>query len=155
MKLKMLIGLLLLIMLSGCANFFGSPYVPPANCVDQPSVVLDTFPDPRPLDRALLTVQFAALEQIKGYDEDDAIAVLDEVEAKGRELQEKGATALTVVSMIKRYLNIANKYAGAAVFVFGDELDQLNKPLPLSECDWGFFYTEIERQRVLVELHRE
>ena len=70
---RLIFALLLSVFLFGCGTTFSTtPYVPPQECIGTTdSLILEKFPDPRLLDKGLLTTNFVALKTIKGYDASD------------------------------------------------------------------------------------
>lgn len=145
-RLILLVSLLLL--LTACST---KPWVPPAECVDQDSVILQTIPDVQALDRGLLTVQLTALETIDGYGPAQAVAVLDDLSRQIERVD--GLTYAHLVGIIREKLNIANALAGASLFILGDQIESLNQPLPISPCDLSLVRKHIERQKVLVLIY--
>jgi len=138
---------LIVLTLSGCAK---GPFVPPATCVDQPSLILDTFPDPRGLDQGLLFVQLGALQGVNGYTAADAHAVIDDLRQVVEAAQD--LTYAKLVWMITEKLRIANSLAGATLFIVGPDIEQLSSPLPISPCDLELVGLHLDRQDLLIDM---
>lgn len=147
---KLIVGILAaLLLVTGCAN--QGLFTPPAECVDAQSVILEKFPNPIGLDKALLGVQLVALSEIEGYTKEDAIAVLDDLQAflKG------GITYADAVELIQSKLNMANSLAGGAIFIVGVDISVLSTGITVSECDLKLIDMHIERQKLLIQIYSE
>ena len=139
--------LIVLLLLSACAP---RPFSPPAVCVDNPSFILETAPDPAALDKGLLIVNLAALQTIKGYTTADANEVLDQIEGL---LDRTDATYLELTTYILQKADIANALAGSVIFIVGDDLQTLSSPLPVNACDIELIRRHLAKQRMLISLY--
>lgn len=145
--MKKMLLLVLVFIIQGCAS---TPYVPPAVCVDQPSLILETFPDPRGLDKGLLFVQLGALQGIDGYTADNAHQVVDDLRQTVETAQD--LTYAKLVGLIAAKIKIANALAGATLFIVGPDIQQLAKPLPISSCDLELVLLHLDRQDILIDI---
>ena len=145
--MRFTILILLVVLLSACAP---RPFSPPAECVENPSFVLDAIPNPTALERDLLVINLAALETIKGYTPADAIEVLDQIDGL---LDKTDATYLELVSYITQKIGIANALAGSMVFILGDDLDALSSPLTVNVCDVALIRRYLAKQRMLIAIY--
>lgn len=132
--------------LFGCA---ATPYSPPPECDAGGSLILERIPDIKALDKGLLTVQVAALETIDGYSAADAVEVLNQIE----ELVDASSTYAELVAYISVKVDIANRLAGAMIFIIGDDIGQLNEPTPLSKCDEALVRKHLAKQRALLAFY--
>jgi hypothetical protein len=146
---RALIALFCLLLTVACTN--QTSFVPPNACVDSDSIILQTIEDPRPLDQGLMAVNLTALETIDGYSIEDAQAVLDTVEDKLAALQ---TTYAELAGYILARLTEANAAAGAAIFIIGPDIQRLNKPLPITECDIALIRLHLERQRLMLAIYQ-
>jgi hypothetical protein len=148
--MRYLILLLVLVaLLGGCAQ---KPFLPPAACDNQPSLILSTFPDPFALDSGLLSVNLAALELIDGYRGADARRVLDQVEAM---VSRADMTYAELAAFITTKLQVANALAGGLLFVVGPSIDLLAKPVALMPCDVALIRAHLAKQKMLVTIYGE
>lgn len=138
---------LLVVCLSACAP---RPFSPPAECVDNPSFILETAPDPAALDKGLLIVNLAALQTVEGYTAEDANHVLDQLEGL---LDRTDATYLELITYILQKADIANALAGSMIFIVGDDLRALSSPLPVNICDIELIRRHLAKQRMLISLY--
>ena len=138
---KITFALVLLAFLTACSN--PTPFTPPNACETGDSLILDTFPDPRPLSDALLTVNLVAMETVKGYGPEEAVEVLAQIE-KGLAAGEM--TYADAVTFIIAKTRVANKLAGAAVFMLGPQIQSLSRESMLSECDAELIRRHLARQ---------
>lgn len=145
--MKKLVLVVLVAFLAGCAS---TTFVPPVECEKGDSLILKTFPDPRGLDKGLLVVQLAAIEQLPGYTPADAVKVLDDVER--RLGQVGGMTYAELVGVIMTKLDIANSLAGGLVFIVGPDIGLLSHNIPISPCDLALVRKHLAKQRALVAI---
>lgn len=136
----------ILLFVGGCAS---RPFVPPEACLDSPSLIVERIPDVQALDRGLLTIQLAALEKVKGYDYKDALAVIDQIE----EMADASKTYATLVAYVARQVDLANRLAGAVIFIIGEDLSTLNEDVPISDCDRLLVKKHLDKQRALIAFY--
>jgi hypothetical protein len=149
MKRLILSILVMAILTMGCAST--GTYVAPAECLDGTSVILEKFPDPRGLDKGLLSVQLIALDQIDGYTKEDAVAVLDQL----RESLVGGITYADGIELITAQLSIGNSLAGGAIFIVGPDISVLASGIVISDCDMALIDKHIAKQKVLIQIYNE
>lgn len=148
--MKYFILSIVILTLTACTS---GPFVPPVECEGQPSLILEKFPDPRGLDKALLSVQLAAMTQIKGYEKKDAIQVLNDIEDRITNIEK--ATYADLVGLVTSKLKIANSLAGGVVFIIGQDLDVLSEPVPISACDMALVRKHLAKQKALIAIAGE
>jgi hypothetical protein len=142
-----IILLAFLVIAVGCAP---RPFVPPVECEGQSSLILKEIPDPAALDKGLLAINLGAMKTVKGYDQKDAVAVLDQIEAM---LVQADMTYADLTGYILAKLDVANALAGGLIFIIGDDIGRLNQTIPISGCDIELVRRHLERQRVLVAIY--
>jgi hypothetical protein len=147
--MKLILSALAVVLLLGCAST--GTYVAPGECLDGPSVILEKFPDPRGLDKGLLSVQLVALDQIDGYTKADAVAVLDQL----RESLVGGITYADGIELITKQLAIGNSLAGGAIFIVGPDISVLSSGIVISACDMALIDKHIAKQKVLIQIYNE
>lgn len=146
--MRIFILFITLILLVGCASI--TPYTPPPECVDQPSLILERFSDPRVIDKSLLAIHYAALKTVDGYTPEKANEVLDEIEYIVNEVD--GLTYAELLMVITTKIDIANQEAGAIIFILGPDIKGLNDSIPISECDFVLIRKELDRHRMFMNL---
>lgn len=144
---KFVILLVAIVLLAGCA---ATPYTPPPECIDQPSLILERFSDPRAIDKSLLAIHYAALKTVDGYTPEKANKVLDEIEYIVNEVD--GLTYAELLMVITTKIDIANQEAGAVIFILGADVKGLNDPIPISPCDLVLIRKELDRHRMFIGL---
>lgn len=146
MKLATLF-LVLVFLLTGCST---KPFVPPAVCEGQQSIILSSVKDPQALDKGLLMVNLIALDQIDGYEPADATKVLNQIDAM---VAKGGMTYAEMVGYIFDKLEVANALAGGAMFIIGDDLMALDQSVQISACDIALIRAHLSKQRVLIAMY--
>jgi len=142
---KLIFVVLLTFVLGGCAS---TPYVSPEGCVNQPSFIQDKVKDPRALDKALLGVQFVALESLANYTYADAQKVLADIRTLVNTMD--GLTYADVVAFIQSKLATANRNAGAAIFILGPNITALSIPEVITPCDKILIDIHLAHQETLI-----
>jgi hypothetical protein len=142
-----ILAAVMLFSLSACA---ATPFVPPAECVNESSFILNQIPNPQALDRGLLVVQFTALQNVKGYSADDAHKVISDIrksiEATG------GITYARLVSLVLDKVQIANTLAGATLYLVGPDIEALTNPNLVSDCDLALIRLHLSRQDAMIDI---
>lgn len=146
--LKVMVVLLTCSVLFACST---TPFVPPVACEGADSFILKTIPDVKAFDKGLLAVNVGTLELSKGYTPGDAIKVLDRIENL---VDKADITYAELVGLVSQKLEIANALAGAAIFIVGDDIQKLNRKLPISDCDKELIRIHLERQRAVVNIYK-
>jgi hypothetical protein len=148
-KLLIFVAALALAITMGCATIGNTPYEAPEICQDAESLILKKFPDPRGLDTGLLAVQLVALETVKGYNKDEAIKILNEIQDN----ISIGMTYADVVEYIQVKIDLANTKYGAALFIVGVDISILAEPLPISDCDIALVKKHMNKQIALIKIY--
>jgi hypothetical protein len=114
-------------------------------------VILTNFPDPRILDKALLSAQYAAIKTLPDYDRDKAESFLYRLGDFVTENQD--LTYAGLVNKIKSDLLALNEDTQAILFIAGPNLDVIGESggeKLISECDKSLFWSEFYRQQNFV-----
>jgi hypothetical protein len=137
------------LLLSACSATFQAPAV----CSDGPSAILDiTKGNPTGLDRALLTVNIAALEK-HVYTADQAQQFIDQV---------KGVVNgnISYIGLLD-YLNVStariNKALGLSVILMGDQVPEVAKlggSKLISACDRELIFKHLAKQEMILSLYK-
>ena len=135
-------------LLSGCAATFQ----PAGSCLDGQSYILSaTQNNPSGLDKALLIVNFSALEK-KQYTAKEITDFLDEVETKVK----SGVSYLDLADYLITNLDDYRKYFGASMIILGDQVSTIGLTGGnnlLSPCDIDLILAHLTNQRRLVSLY--
>ena len=145
-----LVVLLVAFVLAACAP--AGPYVPPDQCAEgNPSLILEKFPDPRVLDKGLMTAQLMAFKLVKGYDYAKAVELIDKLES----YVDKYADMTYAQLLIELTTSIENlnRDAGAVILISGADISVLESPERITACDRVLIRQEFERQRLLISLY--
>jgi len=146
---RLSILLLFVVALVVCGGCSTSTFQPPAVCDGAESLILERIPDPAALSKALLIVQIGVLEAVDGYDVSDAGKVIDQIET----VVDGGVTYADLVGLILKKVDAANRLAGAAVFLVGDEINLLDAPGFLSVCDRELIRMHLAKQRAMLKIY--
>lgn len=140
--------ILAILLLTGCAATFQ----PAGSCTDGQSYILSaTENNPSGLDRALLIVNFSALEK-KQYTAEEVTAFLDEVELKVKQ----GVSYLDLADYLITSFDDYKRYIGASMILLGDQVSTIGLTggnTILSPCDTQLILAHISNQRRLVALY--
>ena len=140
--------ILLILFLSGCAATFQ----PSGSCTDGQSYILSaTQNNPSGLDKALLIVNFSALEK-KNYTAQEVADFLDTVEQKVK----SGVTYLDLADYLIVSFDDYKRYIGASMILLGDQVSTIGLTggnNVLSACDTQLILAHIANQRRLVGLY--
>ena len=143
--------MLILIAFSLMACASAGPYVPPPECAEADSVILEKFPDPRVLDKGLMTAQLMAFKLVPGYDYEKAEKVLTELEKAVNDIADLTYAQLLV--KLTEKIDYVNQDAGAVVLIMGVDVGVLESPTRIQPCDRVLINQEFARQRLLISLY--
>lgn len=140
--------ILAILLLTGCAATFQ----PSGNCTEGDSIILGATQDnPSGLDKALLIVNFSALEK-KQYTAEEVTEFLDKVETKVKQ----GVSYLDLADYLITRFDDYKRYIGASMILLGDQVSTIGLTggnSILSPCDTQLILAHISNQRRLVSLY--